>query len=91
MPTENNIDDVLESSRSGSALKVDKGRSPGAPVYLETPDPSRPAGTGINAKPTMAYAEAVAKLDDGTLARPVLTECGWVTLRRGIKSKAQGA
>lgn len=92
IPGGNAIDDVIESSQAGTAMKVDKPRVEQAPAQISGPhDPTRDANAPINRQPEMTFAEAMAAQADGTLARPVLTEQGWVTLRRGSMKAGSAA
>jgi hypothetical protein len=92
IPGGNAIDDVIASSQTGTALKVDKPHAEQAPAQIVgAHDPNRNAEAPINRQPEMTYAEAMEAQAAGTLTHPVLTEQGWVTLRRSSMKEGSAA
>lgn len=76
----NRADELISAAHSGEALVVEKPRIMPAPVYLPVADFTRSPEANINRQPEMSYAEAMNLQKAKKLARPVLTEQGWVTV-----------
>ncbi len=76
----NRADELIDAAQSGQALVVEKPRIVAAPAYLPVADFTRSPEANINRQPEMSYAEAMALQKAKKLARPVLTERGWVTV-----------
>jgi len=81
--TESNPDAAVAAAQTGGTHKVTRPK-PQVPPSPVKGDPHRPQGTGVNAKPTMTYDEAMAALEAGTLKKSVLTEQGWVAVPKAI-------
>jgi hypothetical protein len=88
-PEHSDVDAAIAAAQSGRTHKVAKAK-PAAPPSRVRGDPERPPGAVVNAKPEMAYAEALALRDAGRLKRAVLTDQGWVT-RNATKAEEQAA
>lgn len=92
IPGGNAIDDVIEASKAGVALKVEKMKGEEAPArIIGMHDPSRNEEAPINRAPEMTYQEAMEAIAEKTLNRPVLTERGWVTPNSSLKSGSLAA
>jgi len=74
--TKHSVDAALEAAATGRTHRVKKHRE--APPTPTVDDPMRPAGVGINSRAEIPYAEALARLEAGTLTKSVLTPEGWV-------------